>query len=328
LRYKFSISRIEGNVRHALERVIRDAELDQAFGSSVFIKPNFTFPSFKPGVTTTREVLEALVCVLRDAGCKHIAIGEGDGGYNSYAIEETFANFGLGELARQYGVKVVNVCKWPSTAIRVEARRGRFEVNLPKPLFTEFDSFITVPVPKVHAMTRMSNAVKNQWGLLQDMRVYFHCGFDEIITEVNRMLPNPMAIVDGTYGLTRNGPMIEGEALRLNWISACDNLWLNDRLVCDLMGFDWRSIDHLRFAARQGLMPNPEQCRVSAQFGSFKDDRFYLKRNMWNWAAKATWYSPRLNHLVYFSKASGILHRIMYSIRKKPAELKVKGFDW
>ena len=60
----------------------------------------------------------------------------------------------------------------------------------------------------------------------------------------------------------------------------------------------------------------------------YLDDRFYLKRNLWNRVAKLTWYSPRLNHLVYFSKASSALHKVMYSIREKPDELSARGVDW
>ena len=34
------------------------------------------------------------------------------------------------------------------------------------------------------------------------------------------------------------------------------------------------------------------------------------------------------NHLVYFSKASSALHKVMYAIREKPDELSARGVDW
>jgi len=244
-------------------------------------------------------------------------------------MNETFRNYRLDKLVRRYGIEVVNVSQWPGRTLKFEARRGYFEVNVPIPIFEEFDSFITLPVPKVHSMTIISNAIKNQWGLVQDtMRVYLHCAFDEIITEINRLLPNPIAIVDGRYGLTRNGPMIEGIVIEPGWVSACDNLWLNDMLMCKLMKIPVHKVDHLFFAQKIGLVPDPSVCHISNNFQDFVDERFYLKRNLWNWMTKLTWYSTQLNYLVYFSRFSDVLHKIMYSVRKKPKDLKAKGIDW
>lgn len=329
MKHRFAITRIQGDVDQAVGRVLAGAGLDGVAPESVFLKPNFTYPFFKPGVTTTREVIEATVKHLRDLGCRRVVLGEGDGGYNSFSMDETFANYRLEELTARYGLEVVNTSRWPSLALEVKARRGRFTVHVPRPVFEEFDCFITLPVPKVHAMTTISNAVKNQWGLVQDgMRLHFHVAFDEIITEICKRLPRATAIVDGTYGLTRNGPMIEGIALELGWISACDNLWLNDVLMCELMRMPFRKVEHLVWAERQGLVPRREACDIDPGFGEFVDDRFYLKRNLWNYVAKSTWYSRRWNHFVYFGRVSTLLHKLMYAVREKPAELSVKGVDW
>ena len=328
-RHHFAIRKLGDSPQEAIAWVLQQAGFPAASGLRVFLKPNFTYPFYKPGVTTTREVLEATVRHLKDQGCSRITIGEGDGGYNSFSMEETFRNYRLEELTARYGVEVVNTSKWPSLPIEISARRGDFTVNLPRPVFEEFDTFITLPVPKVHAMTTISNSVKNQWGLVQDsMRLHFHVAFDEIITELCRRLPKPFALVDGTWGLTRNGPMIEGVELPLGWVAACDNLWLNDRLVCELMRMPMSRVEHLVWAERAGLMPGREDAQFHGDFAAFVDDRFYLRRNLWNYAAKSTWYSRSWNHFVYFGKLSGLLHKLMYSFRTKPKELAAKGVDW
>ena len=325
----FAIRRQSGDLEADIRTVLSDLGYLKCRPDRVFLKPNFTYPFFKPGVTTTRELIEALIRVLKESGCSRITIGEGDGGYNAFSMEETFRNYRLEELTSRYGIEVVNVSKWPSLTLDIEARRGRFAVNIPRPIYEEFDSFITLPVPKVHAMTTISNAVKNQWGIVQDVfRLHFHVAFDEIITEVCRRLPKPIALVDGTFGLTRNGPMIEGIELPLGWVSACDDLWLNDRLICELMKMPMERVEHLMFAQKAGLMPSRQDCQFHGDFNSFIDDRFYLKRNFWNYVAKSTWYSRRWNHLVYFSGISNFLHKAMYSVRSKPKELSAKGVDW
>lgn len=327
--YHFSISRIDGDLRETLSTVVSGSQLFNHSRNSVFIKPNFTYPFFKRGVTTTRELIIAVVELLKDIGFERICIGEGEGGYNSFSMEETFRNFRLSELAKRYGVEIVNVMNWPSYKFETVARRTKFEVNIPRPLLEEFDSFVTLPVPKVHAMTTVSSAIKNQWGLVQDgMRLRLHCAFDQIINKINSLLPNPVAIIDGTYGLTRNGPMIEGIEVELGWLAACDNVWLSDRTVCELMRIPLGQVSHLSYADKLGLMPKMSECRLPDDFKGFVDDRFYLKKNLWNRLAKFTWYSPRLNHIVYFSKCSGLLHRLMYSLREKPKELHSKGIEW
>jgi uncharacterized protein (DUF362 family) len=327
--FNFAICRQSGSLESDVRLILEQIGFFQNRPQRVFIKPNFTYPFFKPGVTTTRELIEALVQVLKESGCTRIVLGEGDGGYNAFSMEETFKNYRLDELTERYGLEVVNVSKWPSLTLDINAKRGRFSVNVPRPIFEEFDCFITLPVPKVHAMTTISNAVKNQWGIVQDVfRLHFHVAFDEIITEVCRRLPRPIALVDGTYGLTKNGPMIEGIQLSLGWVSACDNLWLNDRLMCEIMQMPMGTVEHLMYAEKLGLVPKREECRISGGIESFVDDRFYLKKNFWNHVAKSTWYSKRWNYLVYFSPLSNMLHKVMYSVRSKPKELAAKGVDW
>ena len=326
---RFVIEPLGDDAVAAVRRVAEGLDLAGGVGDAVFLKPNFTYPFPKAGVTTTRPVLEAVVQVLSDLGCGRICIGEGEGGYNAFAMNETFAAFSLDELTARYGVEVVNASNWPSLEVRVEGRRGTYDVHLPKPLYEEFDSFISLPVPKVHCMTGISGAVKNEWGIVQDqMRLAFHCAFEEIITEVVDRLPNPYALVDGTFGLTRNGPMIEGETIDLGWVAGADDLWLADAVLCRIMDVRLRSVAHLRWGDDHGRVPALGAADLPDDLDRYLDDRFYLKRNLWNRVAKLTWYSPRLNHLVYFSKASSALHKVMYSIREKPDELSARGVDW
>ncbi len=55
-------------------------------------------------------------------------------------------------------------------------------VKLPAALVEACDSFITVPVPKVHVMTNVSLGFKNQWGCLPDVkRLRDHYRFAEIL---------------------------------------------------------------------------------------------------------------------------------------------------
>lgn len=296
---------------------------------AVFVKPNFTYPFEKPGVTTTRAFLAALVEVLVDRGVERICIGEGEGGYNAFSMDETFESYRLGELQGRYGIDVVNVKHWPSREFIVEARGRSYRACFPSPIFDDFDTFISVPVPKVHCMTTISGAVKNLWGLAQDtMRLRLHCALAQVLSEVTSAIPRGIAVCDGTYGLTRNGPMVDGEVLELGWVAGCDNLWLHDLMMCRLMQMPVSKVQHLAYALDRGLVPQVEQCDLLPGWEAFVDNRFYLRRNVWNRIAKVAWYSPSVNHLLYTSKASGVLHKAMYAMRKKSPDLLARGVDW
>ena len=55
-------------------------------GGRVFLKPNLTFPEFRPGVMTSLDCLRAVTVCLISRGYK-VIIGEADsGGYNRFSL--------------------------------------------------------------------------------------------------------------------------------------------------------------------------------------------------------------------------------------------------
>src|SRR5580765_5270185 len=63
---------------------------DVAPGSTVFLKPNLTFPTYQPGVMTSFECLKAVTELLTARGYQ-VIIGEADsGGYNRFSVDEVF----------------------------------------------------------------------------------------------------------------------------------------------------------------------------------------------------------------------------------------------
>ncbi|NQE44608.1 hypothetical protein C5S31_01125, partial [ANME-1 cluster archaeon GoMg2] len=57
--------------------------------STVFIKPNFTFPYYKEGITTSPELLRNLLEIIKDRA-DNVIIGESDGGNHSFSADEAF----------------------------------------------------------------------------------------------------------------------------------------------------------------------------------------------------------------------------------------------
>ena len=288
---------------------------------AVFIKPNLTYPSYKTGVTTRKEFVEGLVAALREINNKTtIYIGEGEGGYNSFSMTMAFENMGFLELGKKYpNVRIVNLSQLPSKEIEVETPRGPYKIALPEIFFNEIDFSISCPVPKVHCMTGITLSYKNQWGCLPDtMRLKNHYMFDHVISKISDVLKFKYAFLDGKYGLTNNGPMV-GDPIEVNWFAASNSLGAFDRVVSEMMGFNWKKINHLKMAGEYGLIPKKEEIRIIGNIELLKR-KFVLKRDFWNYPALVAFQSKKLTHLVYFSKWAKLIHDIMYTFRKRPIQ--------
>ncbi|MFX0209140.1 MAG: DUF362 domain-containing protein, partial [Candidatus Hodarchaeota archaeon] len=190
---------------NAMDAVGRFEEIKS--GTRVFIKPNFTFPFFKPGVTTPPDLIRALIEILVERGA-HITIGEGGASLDVFDMEDSFADHGLYDLEREYGIRVSHLREEETAFLDFGRKNSAKAVPVPKILLQNTDLFITLPVPKVHAMTTVSLATKNQWGCIAaPKRFLFHPAFNEIIVGLHKLLPKQLVISDGRYVLTETGPM-------------------------------------------------------------------------------------------------------------------------
>lgn len=142
--------------------------------STVFIKPNFTYPYYKEGITTNPGVLRILMGILKDR-CDRVIVGESDGGNRSFSADAAFQGHEMFEICKETGVELVNLSKMPSIYVEERIQNKKVKVQLPKILLNDVDCFISVPVLKVHVMTTITLSIKNLWGCYPDtMRSLHH----------------------------------------------------------------------------------------------------------------------------------------------------------
>jgi uncharacterized protein (DUF362 family) len=282
----------------------------------VAIKPNLTFPTFQRGVMTNPEAIGALVAHLKQYTDK-ITICESDsGGYNRFGMGEVFQVTGIADIAKYYGVKLVNLSFERSRNITVETPTRQLSVPLPLLLLDETDRFITMPVPKVHANTIISVAIKNQWGVIQvpAERLKLHPFFKRVIYAVNKALPPSLVVVDGRFGLTRNGPM-RGDAVELNWLAMCDDIFVNDVMIAKIMGFNPWKIPYIRYALRKEGVREGDTHRSNADLEPHPDP-FYLSRAWTDYPGLMTFNSRVLAYIGYESLLAKSLHQLLYLFRE------------
>jgi len=285
---------------------------------AIFIKPNLMYPKYKEGVTTRRDFVAALVASLRTINTTtKIYIGEGEGGYHSFSMTDAMKDMGFYEVAETYpNVEIVNLSYLATREVELKAKGKPYLLNVPELFIKEIDFSISCPVPKVHCMTGITLSFKNQWGCLPDMmRLKNHYVFDEIISQICNILKFQYAFLDGKHGLDTNGPVM-GDPVEVNWFVASDSLGAFDRVVSDMMGFNWQRIGHLKMAEKYGLMPGKDKIQIIGNPASLKR-QFTLKRNIWNYPALVAFHSKKLTHIVYISKWAKLLHDIMYTFRKR-----------
>ncbi len=283
----------------------------------VCLKPNFTFPTFRPGVMTTLEAVKAAILFLKNF-TPHVTLCESDsGGYNRFSMDEVFKATGIAEFAQHCGVKVVNMSFAPSRPLQFSYRRKHFSVPLPRFLLEETDLLITMPVPKVHLHTIVSIALKNQWGMIQEipLRWRLHPYFKEVVYQINKALPRTLAIVDGKYGLTRSGPM-RGDVVELNWILISDNIYYTDYVVTDLMGFDYRKIPYLKYIFQKEGISSLEGVDFNTDYRQFRSVKFYLKREWTDYPGVLTFHSEFFAYIGYESFLAKPLHWLLYKFRE------------
>jgi len=291
----------------------------------IFIKPNLTYPFYKPGVTTSPEIIEAIISILATRS-SNITVGESDGGSHAWKAEKAFAGHSLYKIADKYRAKVVNLSRIESEHVEVEVGSKKASIELPSLLLHDIDVFITVPVPKVHVMTRVSLGFKNQWGCIPDvMRLKNHPQFNEKIVAINKLLNPQIVIFDGSYFLDRTGPM-DGDVVPMNLLIASNDIGAGSLARCKIMNIAPRKVKHFQIAKKEGMFPSSlEEIEFNDNIEKFSNRQFKLERSILNYMALATFNSKWGTNLVYFSPLAGPIHRVLYAIRGEPSDYK-KGY--
>ena len=320
MKHRINIENLEiVGYKKAIQKGLEFTGISNQISSStrLFIKPNLTFPTYKPGVMTSPAAIEGAIQVLREL-TPHIYIGDSDsGGYNRFSMDEVYNATGIADYAKKFGVKVINLSHEAKRPIIFQYKNRTFELLLPRLLTDEIDVMITMPVPKVHANSGVSLTYKNQWGCIPENedRLRLHPYLQHVVLEVCQACKTEFAIVDGTFGLNVNGPL-RGKPVRLDWLLVANQLGAGARVVTELMQIPLESIPHLNYAKERGLVPDLDQIDRNQSLSAFKKEKFYLQREWTDIPGLITYRSPFFAYLGYFSPLADILHKILYVFRR------------
>ena len=257
----------------------------------VFIKPNLggRCPIIK-GENTRYDVLRNLCKVLEENGCQEIVIGHGsllNFGKAGYDFEALLINSNFYKLSKYKIVRFLNLDNADKTIVKVK------DITFTIPDICRTHFYINLCNVKTHMETTVSLSLKNQVGLLpQNERMRKHqTNLDKHIALLGVAVKPHLIITDGRVGMEGNGPH-HGTPKHADMILCGDDMVEVDSLICRLMGIDFESVGHIKFAMEEkvGYYVSEKQYSAYKQYSvKFRPpDEFYGKyRHIRVWPNKA-----------------------------------------
>ena len=289
--------------------------------SRLYLKPNLTFPEFRPGVTTSPHFLAAVLSVLKER-TTHITVFESDGGNNSYPAEKAFETHNLYDICDSMNVRLINLSREERTYVEIPTPHGKHVIPLSKEIVEQADMTISIPVPKMHFVVRYTGAIKNHWGTVPDsMRLRNHHFFNDAITEIMKIQKSGITIVDGEYFLDKNGP-VSGDPVKMNLVMAADSPLSADMALMSLMDVDPHRIGYIRTAWQKNMGPKSiNDIEFNSSLEKFKTHSFSYHRDPVDYLALLGFKSKLVTWLVYLSPLRNMVHRLVRLLRGRSRQV-------
>ncbi len=259
------------DMRRAVDAALDRFELEVR-GRTVLLKPNM-LGVYEPEshANTHPSVIRALVERLR-AGGADVVVGDNPGTSGYGAVERSATVSGIREASLG---AFENIARDP-VVVRL---RGRDEEVSVSRRVLEADVVISVPKFKTHTYTRITGAVKNSYGYLvggDKARLHLEYpgfnSFSEIVTEVYRLRPPDLVVMDAVVGIQGNGPQ-NRFLYRAGKLLVSDNGVALDSVMARMMGMKPERIRMLEYAEEIGLGPIAED-RIDVEGDASRLKRF------------------------------------------------------
>jgi uncharacterized protein (DUF362 family) len=282
----------------------------------VLIKPNVCggVPD-KIGTFTSIEVISGITSVLKGR-VSRIAIGESDS--SMYDADRMLKENKIIDYSKNDGVDIINLSKGDMEEFLVQDGYVLESIKVSK-IMNKVSKIISAPIAKTHTTTQVTLNLKNMIGLLpQRKKGQLHKTIDAILSDIVKIFPPTLCVVDAIVGLEGFGPF-HGEPKRLDLIVAGDNAVATDAVMAKIMGFDPKKIMHLRLASEAGLGPiNLDEIQVLGL--TVQEVKTEFKRSMQEPFSRSLARIPGLGHIfVHYGYENAVK-----SWKKKVKERQIK----
>lgn len=256
-----TFSNFEQSVPAALDAV--GARTHLAKQQQILIKPNLVTAMPHP-VTTSAACCRAVIEYIRNCSSAQIIIAEGTGD-PCETTYEVFDKLGYTRLSRELTVPLIDLNTEP-----VERHTNPDCPRLPElflPVIAGTHFIISLPVLKVHTLSKFTGTMKNMIGFAPPAhyagsggiwnKAAFHQDLQQAIIDLNRYLPPDLTLMDASVGMPDQhlgGRCCDPPVGKL--VSGFDAISV-DRASAALLGLDWQKIGHLKDLATEQKRKEP-----------------------------------------------------------------------
>ncbi len=230
-----------------LVRFLDEIGFDALFnrGDKVILKPNFVAPRVSTaGATTNLDLIKAVALRLNQLGAKPY-LTELPG--MEFRSQEVFHFLGIKELAETCGLEVSIPDERDYICRKIPGGKllKRAYVN---PLLKDA-KLVNLPILKTHVITTVTTGMKNLMGLVNNRtRKQMHVrGIHGCVADLAKLLTPTITICDALNSMEGDGA-VYGTVVRSNMLFASTHQQALDKVLCDFMQVDWRSIEYIRLA--------------------------------------------------------------------------------
>lgn len=219
----------------------------------IAIKPNLCYYwKSTTGETTDPQLVEAIINILRmKSNGPEIFVVESDA--TAMKAKHVFRALGYEKLAARKKIKLLNLCEDDPLPISNATSSISRKIRFPK-ILTEVDLLISIPKLKLHSLTGLTCALKNQFGCIPIRRkIVFHNHINETIALINKFIPPDLIIVDGI--------IVSGKTpKRLDLIMASTDPVAVDSIAAKIAGLDGKRIRYIAESEKIGIGSTKFQC--------------------------------------------------------------------
>jgi uncharacterized protein (DUF362 family)/NAD-dependent dihydropyrimidine dehydrogenase PreA subunit len=250
-------------------------------GEKILIKPNLLLGAspdraISPHFTVFQVVLEAFQAV----GAQ-ISFGDSPG-FGSAKMAARPA--GLLAVAEEMNVPVADFSN--GNAVEVSFTDGHLikQFTLAKDV-VEADGVISLCKMKTHALTRITGAIKNQFGCIPGvLKAEFHSRlpnvdyFSRMLVDLNLCIKPRLYIMDGIVAMEGNGPQA-GDPRPMHVLLFSTDPVALDATVCKMINLDEKLVDTIKYGNEYGLGSSKDIDYIGEKPERFFDADFNANRS-------------------------------------------------
>ena len=230
-------------------------------GHRVLCKANLLMPALpERAITTHPEVLRAVIREIKRVGGVPV-LGDNPA---ATGLRATASRGGLLQVAREEGVELADML--PTATLKATGSHGYSSFAVSRAVL-EADVLFNLPKLKTHALTYMTLAMKNFYGLIPGLeKSRWHLAapnpeaFSNLIVHLFQAVdahfqpPKRMVhLLDGVLAMEGDGPGAGGTPRQVGLLLASTDAVALDRLACHLVGLDPDKLLTVKLAHEKGL---------------------------------------------------------------------------